>query len=193
MQNQELATLIQQELFEVFTVRSLIKGSTGYGAADEHSDIDIQLNLQSPKTFEDIKRHFGGASEVLEFTNSRGMMFKAYSVEFDKDGKEISFFYEDYPGSYEEVQMIIKEISELPSPDRYILRLVSGGYKYDKPEAYKLILQIFHKLEKVLSPELVTDICAGKRISKDQASILSRAVQVIYINDVGGSYKRLFL
>lgn len=170
-----------------FGCKSFVKGSYGYGIPHDNSDIDIQIS--GKVNVEEISRFFDADLSTVVFKDSSGESYNSTTINFRYKGYDISLVFDDHPKVFPLVQEVTQRTKSLPVGQRYIIRLISGGLKYDSKDAYKVFLDIFKKLSAVLDPKLVEDIKAGKMIDRKKARIIAKISQIIYINEVGCGYE----
>lgn len=194
MQKLDIALEIQSVLKNKFNIDSLIKGSCGYGVPSEVSDIDIQLKLDNLAKLQLLKSYFNAKEfDPVKIIDNDGNEFTSYMLVFEYSDIEISLLYDDNDNVYELVKTTLETITNLPLDQKYILRLIGGSYKYMSTNAYKVLLDIFNKVAPILKDGLVEDIKHGKLINKDDAQIIRKMVQALFVNETNCKYPRKFL
>lgn len=194
MQTLDTALEIQSVLKSKFDIDSLIKGSCGYGVPSEVSDIDIQLRLDDPAKLQLLKSYFHAKElDPVKIVDNDGNEFTSYMLVFEQNGIEISLLYDDNDKVYELVKSTLETITSLPLDQKYILRLIGGSYKYMGTNAYKVLLEIFNKISPILKDGLVEEIKNGKLINKNDAQIIRKMVQALFVNETTCKYPRKLL
>ncbi|NIT51252.1 MAG: hypothetical protein GWO41_00440 [candidate division Zixibacteria bacterium] len=187
-----LISILLEELTNM-EVEALVKGSYGYGVPHTTSDIDVQIAIKQASDLEKLAQHFNSKVESVFFQDSTGNSYTSHSISFNRQGFRIDLIYDDDPNSFERVKRIVSKLKNLTVTEKNILRLVSGGYKYDRVDAYKIFLAIFDKYKRTLDKSLLKKIENGEQIDGDLASIIRSVVQILYVNEVDSSYKKYFL
>lgn len=174
-------------------IKTYLKGSYGYGAPHPNSDLDIQIDVENVAILENLASYFNAELKRSFLKNAIGNAYLSYSLSFTYQGVDVDVIYEDDYNSLEKVENIIHDISELPTKDKYILRLVGGALKYDRPDAYKKLLLIFAKYKQTLDKDVLKKIEKGYLLECELAQIIRSTVQILYVNEVGSNYRIHFL
>lgn len=183
----EIITQLQKTLLDEFKLDSFVKGSYGYGAPRELSDIDIQIYPLSPVDFklENLVERYGATVSAIDYTDSLGRNYISSMLDFTVEGIAISLIYDNSKEIFDQNRAIVETISKLEPKERYILRAISGGLKYDSPEAYQLFLRIWKRLSPVLDKELVESIESGNEIDASRCARIRKVCNLVYANEVG--------
>jgi hypothetical protein len=189
--NTVIANLLRE--FADRKIKTYLKGSYGYGTPHQNSDLDIQIDVENVDILENLALHFNAHMKKVFLKNAIGSTYASYSLSFSYQGVDVDVIYEDDYNSLERVKSIIHDISELPAKDKYVLRLVGGALKYDRLDAYKILLLIFARYKQTLDKEVLKKIEEGYLLECKLAKTIRSAVQILYVNEVGSNYKIYFL
>ena len=181
--------VLSREILTAFDIRTFLKGSYGYGAPSKESDYDIQVDAGDYETFLKIANNYKAKLNSIMFRDSTGDKYRSTIASFKKDGMEINLVFDEHPKVWNLVQDVTKKIKSLKKQEKYVIRLVSEGLKYDRTDAVEILLRIYRNNKGRFDPELVKRLEHGEMLEKEEARKVRNIIQLCYLREVGSTYK----
>lgn len=172
---------ICNQVLDKYKVITLLKGSCTYGIPHSKSDIDIEINCTSYDQFKTIVKEFGG--EIISpiiFHDSDGDSYKSTIGSFVIDDVEVNLIYDEHPKVFEMVRLITEHLNSLSLKQKYIIRLVSSGWKYDTPDSVDIFLNIYEEIKHKFDAEKIEGTENGQLIDSNDADYIKKSIQRLY-------------
>lgn len=179
---------LSTEIMDEFGVKMLLKGSYGYGIPSDESDYDIQVDAGSYDVFEKIVKRYKAKTSSIMFRDSTGDKYRSTIASFKRNGKEINLVFDEHPKVWKLVQEVTGKIKALKEKEKYAIRLVSEGLKYDRLDSVDIFLRLYKNYKDRFDPRLIRDVEEGKILNSKVAQQFRTIFQLLYHLEVGSNY-----